>query len=381
MDFQLNSGIDRKHTNCIKWDVCADGVIPMWVADMDFPCSPKIVEALMQRASHAAYGYTTRSEADDQATIDFYTRNHGYTVKKEDMLFTPGVVDSLLLAVHALTEPGDKVLIQTPVYGPFYSVVNRAGRTLVENPLLETDSGKWEMDFEDLDAKLPGCQLMLLCSPHNPFGRVWPREDLQKVLDLCKKHNVYLMCDEIHCDLALGDHQHVSALTLSGADKGVAIAVSATKTFNIAGMKHSTLFAPDETMRKKLSDKANQIGMSGNNLMGLVATTAAYTHGDAWLAEVKKIILKNRDLAVEKLTAVGCKVFPIEGTYLLFADMRPFGKTCDELYDLILAGGVRLNKGTDFGPRGDGFMRINLATPESLCAEGIDRICKVLESL
>ena len=381
MDFQLNQGIDRKNTHCIKWDVCADGVIPMWVADMDFPCAPGIVEAIQERAAHAAYGYTTRSEADDQATIDFYARNHGYTVKKEDMLFTPGVVDSLLLAVHALTERGEKVLIQTPVYGPFYSVVNRAGRTLIENPLVETESGKWEMDFKDLDAKLPGCKLMLLCSPHNPFGRVWPREDLQKVLDLCKKHNVYLMCDEIHCDLALGDHKHTSALTLDGADKGVAIAVSATKTFNIAGMKHSTLFAPDEEMRKKLADKANEIGMSGNNLMGLVATTAAYAHGDAWLAEVKKIVLKNRDLAVKKLTEAGCKVFPIEGTYLLFADMRGFGKTCDELYDLILAGGVRLNKGTDFGTRGDGFMRINLATPESLCAEGVDRICKVLETL
>lgn len=381
MDFQLNQGIDRKNTNCIKWDVCADGVIPMWVADMDFPCAPEIVSVLMDRAAHAAYGYTTRSEEDDQATIDYYARNHGYTVKKEDMLFTPGVVDSLLLAVHALTEPGDKVLIQTPVYGPFYNVVAKAGRTLVENPMIETESGKWEMDFDDLAAKLPGCKLMLLCSPHNPFGRVWPREDLQKVLDLCKKHNVYLMCDEIHCDLALGDHKHVCALTLDGADKGVAIAVSATKTFNIAGLKHSTLFAPDEDMRKKLADKASEIGMSGNNLMGLVATTAAYAHGDAWLAEVKKIVLRNRDLAVEKLTAAGCKVFPIEGTYLLFADMRAFGKTCDELFDLILAGGVRLNKGTDFGKRGDGFMRINLATPEHLCAEGIDRICKVLQTL
>ena len=381
MDFQLNQGIDRKNTSAIKWDLCADGVIPMWVADMDFPCAPAIVEALCQRAAHSAYGYTARSAEDDQATIDYYARNHGYTIKKEDMLFTPGVVDSLLLAVHALTDPGDKVLIQTPVYGPFYNVVNKAGRTLVENPMLETDSGKWEMDFADLDAKLPGCKLMLLCSPHNPFGRVWERENLQKVLDLCKKHNVYLMCDEIHCDLALDGHKHVSALTLDGADKGVAIAVSATKTFNIAGLKHSTLFAPDADMRKKLADKANEIGMSGNNLMGLVATTAAYAHGDEWLAEVKKIILRNRDHAVEKLTAAGCKVFPIEGTYLLFADMRTFGKTCDELYDLFLAGGVRLNKGTDFGPRGDGFMRINLATPESLCAEGIDRLCKVLKSL
>ena len=381
MDFKLFEGIDRKDTNCIKWDVCTDDVIPMWVADMDLPCAPGIVQALCERAAHAAYGYTHRSERDDEATIAYYTRHHGYTVKKEDMLFTPGVVDSLLLAVHALTEPGEKVLIQTPVYGPFYSVVARAGRELVENPLLETEEGKWEMDFEDLDKKLEGCKLMLLCSPHNPFGRVWEREYLQKVLDLCKKHNVYLMCDEIHCDLALAGHKHVSALTLEGADKGVAIAVSATKTFNIAGLKHSTLFAPDEEMRKKLSDKANAIGMSGNNLMGLVATTAAYETGDEWLEEVKAIVLNNRDLAVEALTKAGCKVFPIEGTYLLFADMRAFGKTCDELYDLFLAGGVRLNKGTDFGPRGDGFMRINLATTPALCKEGIARLCKVLETL
>lgn len=382
MDYKLYEGIERRNTNCVKWDTCADGVIPMWVADMDFPCAPGIMEALQKRAAHAALGYTIRSERDDRAAIDYYARNHGVTIRKEDMLFTPGVVTSLLLAVHALTQPGEKVLIQTPVYGPFYGVVARAKRTLVENPMIETENGKWEMDLEDLDRKLEGCKLMLLCSPHNPSGRVWPRQTLQTVLNLCKKHGVYLVSDEIHCDFALDGHKHTSVLTLDGAQKGVAAAVSATKSFNIAGLDHSTFLVPDEEMRTIIADKADEIGVGGGNVMGVIATTAAYETGDEWLAQVKEIITANRDLAVKELTQAGAKVYPNEGTYLMFVDLRKFGKSCDELNDLLLnQAKVRLNKGTDFGKAGEGFMRLNLATTPALMQEGLRRICALLKTL
>ena len=223
---ELLRGVDRRGTHCFKWDSTPEGVIPMFVADMDFPCAEGIMDALRRRLEHPALGYTMHDDADDTALIDYYFRHHGVSVKPEDLVFTPGVVDSLLLAVHALTGPEDKVLIQTPVYGPFYSVIRRAGREIVENPMIETASGRWEMDLDDLDKKLEGVRLMLLCSPHNPTGRVWERETLQKVADLCKAHGVYLVADEIHCDFAF-DRKHTSALTLDGAERGVAAAPDA----------------------------------------------------------------------------------------------------------------------------------------------------------
>ncbi len=382
MDYKLLEGIDRRNTQCLKWDNCAPDVLPMWVADMDFPCAPGIMDTLKARISHAALGYTRRAEDDDRAVIDYYARHHGMRIAREDMLFTPGVVKSLLLSVHALTLPGEKVLIQPPVYGPFTRVVNLAKRQLVENPLRETESGRWEMDLEDLDRKLEGCKLMLLCSPHNPTGRVWERETLQKVLDLCKKHGVYLVSDEIHCDFALDGHVHTSVLTLKGADHGVAAAVSATKSFNIAGLDHSTFLIPDADMRAALAEKAAEIGMGGGNLLGVLATTAAYTAGDEWLRQVKEIILENRNMAVEQLTRAGAKVYPNEGTYLCWLDLRAFGKDCKTLsQELNERAKVRLNAGTDFGAAGEGFMRLNLAAPPSLVAEGLSRIARYLGEL
>lgn len=382
MDYKLLEGVDRRNTQSSKWDACAPDVLPMWVADMDFPCAPGILDALRTRLTHPALGYTHRSEEDDQAVIDYYVCHHGIALQREDLLFTPGVVKSLLLAVHALTEPTDKVLIQTPVYGPFYQVVRRAGRTLVESPLIETESGRWEMDLNDLDRRLPECKLMLLCSPHNPCGRVWERETLQAVLDLCKKHGVYLVSDEIHCDFVFDGRKHVSALTLKGAQTGVAVGVSATKSFNIAGLDHSTFLVPDPEMRKKIADKASEIGMSGGNLLGVLATTAAYSTGDDWLEQVKSIIASNRDEAVRELTAAGARVYPNEGTYLMWLDLRAFGRSSEQLgKELTEQAKVRLNNGTDFGAAGDGFMRLNLATPPRLLKEGVARICAYLRSI
>ena len=325
------------------------------------------MDALRRRLEHPALGYTMHDDADDTALIDYYFRHHGVSVKPEDLVFTPGVVDSLLLAVHALTGPEDKVLIQTPVYGPFYSVIRRAGREIVENPMIETASGRWEMDLDDLDKKLEGVRLMLLCSPHNPTGRVWERETLQKVADLCKAHGVYLVADEIHCDFAF-DRKHTSALTLEGAERGIGVAVSATKTFNIAGLKHSTFLLPDPQMREMVKKKADEIGMGGGNLLGVIATSAAYTTGDAWLKEVRALIVRNRDHAAEALLEAGAKVYPNEGTYLMWLDLRAFGMDCETLYRRLMdEAKVRLNKGTDFGAAGEGFMRLNLATTPDLC--------------
>ena len=382
MNFHLDEILNRRGTDCSKWDTTPEGVLPMWVADMDFPCAPAIVEAMRRRLEHPVFGYTRISDADKQAVVDYYCRHHSVHVRPEDLLFTPGVVDSLLLAVHALTKPGDKVLIPSPVYGPFSGVIRRAGRQIVENPLVETPSGRCEMDLEDLDARLKECRLMLLCSPHNPCGRVWERQTLQAVLDLCKKHNVPLVADEIHCDFVFDGRRHVSALTLEGADTGVAVAVSATKTFNIAGLKHSTMLVPDEALRKALSDKADEIGMSGGNLLAVIATTAAYTEGDAWLEAVKSAVVANRDYAVEELRKAGVRIYPNEGTYLLWLDLRYLGLSSAELEArFVEQAKVRLNAGTDYGPRGDGFLRLNLAAPRALIEEGVQRMVRYLKTL
>jgi cystathionine beta-lyase len=381
VDFHLLESIDRRNTKCSKWDTTPPGVLPMWVADMDFPCAPGIVDALRQRIAHPVFGYTRMGDDDKQAIVDYYARHHGMKLCAEEMLFTPGVVDSLLLAVHALTQPGDKVLIQSPVYGPFSGVIRRAKREIVENPLVQTESGRYEIDLADLDKRLAECKLMLLCSPHNPCGRVWERETLQTVLDLCKKHRVPLVADEIHCDFVFDGKKHVSALTLTGAETGVAVAVSATKTFNIAGLNHSTFLIPDPDLRKALSDKANEIGMGGGNLLGVLATTAAYQTGDEWLEAVKEIIVQNRDYAVRELRAAGAKVYPNEGTYLLWLDLRHLHMSSEALQkDLVEKAKVRLNAGSEYGALGDGFLRLNLAAPPKLIEEGVGRIASYLRA-
>ena len=378
MDLSLEAGIDRRGTQCLKWDTTPEGVLPRWVADMDFPCAPGILEALRKRLEHPVFGYTRMSDADKQAIVDYYARRHGMKLCGEEMLFTPGVVDSLLLSVQAFTEPGDKVLIQTPVYGPFFSVVKRSkGRQLVENPLRFTGED-WEMDFEDLDKKLPGCKLMLLCSPHNPSGRVWKREALEQVLALCKKHGVLLAVDEIHCDFVFTGHTHVPLLSLPGTQTGVVAAVSATKSFNIAGLKHSTLVCPDEELRKKLQDQASAMGMGGGNMLAVCATTAAYTQCDEWMDTLLYVLEKNRDIAVEALNAMGLPALTPQGTYLVYADMRALAPTCEQIDKILLEKAkVMLNRGTDYGALGEGYMRLNLACPATTLQEALDRIQSV----
>lgn len=378
-DFGFYDGIDRRCTHSLKWDRAPEGVLPLWVADMDFPCAPAIVKALKERAAHPAYGYTNFGEENYAATMGYYARRHGWQIQKEQLLFTPGVVDSLYLSVQALTAPGDGVLIQPPVYGPFFSVIRKSqGRRIVENPLVFTGDD-WRMDLDDLDKKLASCRLMLLCSPHNPSGRVWPQDTLQRVLALCKKHNVYLMVDEIHCDFVYSGFRHTPILTLPGSESGVAAAVSATKSYNIAGLKHSTLVVPDEKMRGLLSQKADEMNMRGGNLFAVCATAAAYTGCDGWMDALLYVLEQNRDLAVRRLNAMGFPTLPPQGTYLLFTDMRKLAKTSDEIYDLLLnKAKVLLNKGTEFGPLGEGFMRLNLACPPALLNDALDRIEGIL---
>lgn len=371
---------DRIGTACEKWDDIPAGVLPLWVADMDFACAPAIVKALKARAAHPIYGYSFMTQEDYAAVLSFYKDRHGLCLSKEDLLFSPSVVHTLRLCVLALTKPGDKVLYQPPVYGPFRRLTAQTGRVPVENELKFTGS-TWEMDLSDLEKKLPGCKVMLLCSPHNPGGRVWSKSDLQQVLRLCKQNGTILVADEIHCDFVYEGFTHTPVLTLDGADEGVISAVSATKTFNIAGLQHSTILCRDERLRKALAAEAELIGMGHGNIFGVAATTAAYSEGRTWLDELMRVLAGNREYAYQRLTAMGIPAYKPEGTYLMLADFRSLAPTCEEINTLLLKKGkVMLCKGTDYGTQGEGFMRVNLAAPRALLQKGMDLIETVVRN-
>lgn len=378
MQYDFGLGLDRRGTNCSKWDTTKEGVLPLYVADMDFPCAPEIVSAIQKRAAHPAYGYTFVSDDDKQAAQDYYQAKHGWAIDPESLLFTPGVVNTMMIVSQALTKPGERILLQPPVYGPFYRAAEVGGRIIVENKLKKGENG-YEMDLDDLEKKLEGCKLMLLCSPHNPVGKVWEKPVLETVIRLCKEKGVTLLADEIHCDFVFPGHAHTPALTIPGAEKGVISAVSATKSFNIAGLDHSSLVIPDEDLRAQVQRQMTQMGYGGSNIFGITATTAAYRHGESWHKALMEQLTRNRDVAVQRFNAMGMPTASTEGTYLLWVDMRRFGLSSDEIRSMLMErAGVRLSSGTEFGPEGEGYMRVNLACPLERLEEALGRIEAIL---
>ena len=381
MNLSLEAGIDRRGTQCLKWDTTPPGVLPMWVADMDFPCAPGIVDALRQRIAHPVFGYTRMGDDDKQAIVDYYARHHGMKLCAEEMLFTPGVVDSLLLAVHALTQPGDKVLIQSPVYGPFSGVIRRAKREIVENPLVQTESGRYEMDLADLDKRLAECKLMLLCSPHNPCGRVWERETLQTVLDLCKKHRVPLVADEIHCDLIRTGIKHIPLGKIMPDYNKLITTMSASKTFNLAGMLFSNIIIRSEEERARFNQRDKNIGAA--NPLSIAAHKAAYEQGDQWLTELKLYIDDNMKAVKEFLTQhLPDAEFEIpDATYFAWVDLQ---KVLPDVEDLPMFfannAGVLLEGGDQlFVGNAKGYVRLNLAMPRAMLMTGLERIADAVK--
>ncbi len=365
----LDAPMDRRGTHCEKWDYLGryfgrDDLIAMWVADMDFPTVPQVTEALIERAKHPVYGYTDNGEADRGAEADWLLRRHGLAVDADWILYSPGVVDSIFFCVSAFTAPGDAILVQPPVYGPFYQAVKLHGRRLVTSPLVNGQDG-WHMDFDDLEVKFrSGVKMMLLCSPHNPVGRVWTREELQRLVDLANANGVKIVSDEIHADFALDGRRQVRLLSLEGAREHVLL-TSATKSFNLAGLRQSSVITPDEGVRGAIEKQIELAHAGTPNIFGAVAQTAAYTHGDEWMDAVVEYVTENRDFAVDYmrrcLPQIGCR--PQEGTYLMWLDFGGLGLSHDEIRRLLTDGArVALNEGTFFGPEGRGWFRMNLAT-------------------
>ena len=388
MEYNFNKITDRHNTNACKLDLAvirgkpAD-VLSLWVADMDFPTSPAILEALHKKIDHGIFGYSCMDEAFHTALANWMKNEHNFTFERRELVTTPGVVFATACAIKAFTKEGESVLIQTPVYYPFKNMIEGNNRRTVTSSLFEKD-GKWHIDFEDFEKKIieNDVKLFILCSPHNPVSRVWTRDELSRLADICLKHKVIVFADEIHNDFVYSPNVHTIFSTLSPevAENSV-VSMSPSKTFNLAGLQFSTNFIKNPALRAKFKAEREKTGYDEPSLMGLVAARAAYEGGKPWLEELKKHLLSNisfvRSYLAEKLPEA--RLIEPEGTFLLWIDFSAYGIPDSELDDLIVnKAKVWLDRGTMFGPEGDKYQRINIATPQPLLKEAIDRIAGAL---
>lgn len=366
--------IDRCCTACEKWDGLKETenkeLLPMWVADMDFRCAPEIVDALVKRASHPVYGYTYQRDSAVEAMLSYLKRRHGLTLCAEDQVIVPCVVAGLKAAVLTLTEPGDSVLIQPPVYGPFFTTVLHNGRKVERNALVRDADGRYQIDFEDLEQKLKtGIKLMIVCSPHNPVSRLWSREELERTVALCRRYGTILAVDEIHADFVYEKGAFTSALLLDEAkDAKIVVMASATKSFNIAGLRQAVVLSRNRSIRDGIAEFLENVGAAGINIFALEATEAAYRDGDAWLDSLLNYLDDARRLVKQELEKrlPEAVLTPIDATYMGWIDFRAYGLTSKELMEATHREGVALMDGRFFDREtGDGFLRINFACPHS----------------
>lgn len=377
--------LDRSNTGSFKWDCAKKGdqqLIPMWVADMDFRCAKEITSALIERAEHPAYGYTNLDEQAATALSGYLLRRHGLSIKSNEQAMLPCVITGLRIAVDSLTEKGDKVIYQPPGYGPFLSSITDDGRVPAANPLIQDKDERWRMDLEGLEALLKdGARLMLLCSPHNPVSRLWTKQELSELLALLGKYNCTLVCDEIHQDFVYDNAVFTPILSLNAKAPVVAL-VSATKTFNIAGLQQAAMLTRDLSLLHRLTDDMNKVGVTSGNLFALIGTKAAYEKGDAWLDALIPYLQEGRDLALEAIASrlPRCRVSPMQATYLMWLDMRDYGLSEEKLLALMADAGVMPSGGTIFSKTlGEGFLRLNIACPHSQTLTAIDRMGAALK--
>jgi cysteine-S-conjugate beta-lyase len=383
MRYDFDSVIDRRQTLSLKWDHCRDefgldDVIPMWVADMDFAAPSEVVEAVTRRAAHGAYGYASTPESFWQAAVQWLRSRHGWDIRREWLGRAPGVVPALSLCVEAFTRPGDGIVVQTPVYYPFFGAVERNGRRLIRSPLVER-GGRYLMDLDDLERRIDdSTRLLILCSPHNPVGRVWTREELEALGDVCVRRNLLVVSDEIHMDLTLGGHRHVPFASLSPAlaERTVTL-VAPSKTFNLAGLCMSLVVASNRDLRARYEEQFEAAGLIIGSLFGVIGLETAYTHGAAWLDALLEYLQGNVDFTERFIRErIGQLSFVRpEGTYLALIDCRRLGMAQKELDEFFLReAGVYFDSGPWFGKELVGFERINLACPRVTLERALSRI-------
>lgn len=385
MTYDFDRRIDRRNTRSYKWDqnekLFGDkDILPLWVADTDFASPPEVREVIEKRAAIGMYGYSIRHDGYLQAIVDWYRRNHGWAVEPEWIIDSPGVVTSLALAVELFSEPGAAVVIQTPVYYPFYDVIRNNGRTVAMNPLLH-QNGRFEMDYSQLEQLFQdGAKLMLLCSPHNPGGRVWSEEELRKLGDLCLQYGVTIVSDEIHGDLALPGYTHRPLASLSSELANCTIScLAATKTFNMPGLHTSFIVVSDPVKRRKLDQRFKALSLHMAQHFAQDAVEAAFNHGEDWLVQMKEYVAGNVEFAIGYLAERLPEVKPMrpEGTYLLWVDCRTLQLDPSGLKDLMFRKAkVAFTEGSVFGTDGEGWLRINLGCPRSIVEEALEAFSK-----
>lgn len=389
MAFNFDQEIQREHTGSVKFDgrqqyFGTKDVSPLWVADMDFAVPECVTYALQQRIAHPVFGYTLYSESLYQSIIEWFQRRHQWTIDREWILFAPGVVPSLFAAVQAFAQEGDGVIVQSPVYFPFFSAVTTNHRKLINNPLRDVN-GRYEIDFEHLEyCAQQGARLMLLCTPHNPVGRVWSEADLQQVLDISRRYDVTILSDDIHCDLIYPGTQHTMLGRLAQPGDKIITAIAPNKTFNIPGLGLSALIIPDAQQRKAMRNVFESLHASNTNPLSMAAFEAAYRSGDQWLDALLGYLQATRDFAVDfiRQKMPDIKVNQPEATYLLWLNCRGLSLNDVELRDFFIEQcRIGMNPGSVFGEGGSGFMRMNIGTRRALIVEALESIRRQVEVL
>ena len=386
MPINFDEIIDRRNTSCLKHDFAVErgypaDILPFWVADMDFRAPAPVIDALKARAEHGIFGYTQVKDDYFAVLQNWFRTRHDWTVERRELILTPGVVFAIATAIRAFTKKGDAVLIQQPVYYPFANMIRQNERVIVDNPLRLIE-GRYEIDFADFEQKIieHRVKLFILCSPHNPVGRVWTRAELEQIAAVCLRHNVIVIADEIHEEFVRPGFRHIPFASLS--EEAAAITVTCTspsKTFNLAGLQISNIFIRDKDLRRRFKEELSRTGYDEPNTLGLAGAKAAYEHGAEWLTQLLAYIEENHTRTKSFLTAHLPKVQIIapEGTYLLWLDFRAYGLSDEALNEKIIREAhLWLDDGPIFGAGGSGFQRINIACPWSTLEMGLQNLAK-----
>jgi cystathionine beta-lyase len=378
MIYDFDKIISRHNTNSVKWDIHPEA-LPMWVADMDFETAPAVKAAVQRRAEHGIFGYVHVPDTYYDAVTDWFSRRHHWQMQKEWIIYTTGVVPAISAIIRAMTSPGDSVLIQTPVYNCFFSSIKNNGCRVVENTLIYHDN-TYVIDYDDLERKAsdPSVKVMILCNPHNPAGRVWKYEELKHIGDICIRHHVFIIADEIHCELVMHGHEYIPFASISKEfEKNSATCTSPSKSFNIAGLQIANITIADDSTRRRVDRAININEVCNVNPFGVEALIAAYNESEEWLDQLNEYIFTNYQYLCD-FFATNLPHFPVtqlEGTYLVWVNVSALGKSSKAITEeLLKEENIWLNEGSMYGKAGDKFVRINIACPRSTLVEGLKRL-------
>ncbi len=380
MTYDFETLGDRRKYHAMKWEI-PEGELPMWVADMDFLTAPEIEEAIVERAKEGIFGYHEIPDTWAESYENWWKKRHHYEIGKENLVFATGVIPVLSSAVRKLTTPAENVLIITPVYNIFYNSIRNNGRNILESPL-RYENGAYDIDWEDFETKCenPQTTMLIFCNPHNPVGKIWDRETLQRIGDICKKHHVIVLSDEIHCDITLPGKEYIPFAAASETCEEISLtAIAASKCFNLAGLQSAAVFSKNPVLRHKIWRGLNTDEVAEPNAFAIPGTVAALTKGEPWLNELNQYLAENRAYAENfiKKEIPEFQVIHGEATYLLWVDIHGLGEDCDAFADFLREKtGLYLANGSEYGASGTGFLRINLACPKRLVEDGMDRLKK-----